>query len=124
VKQNNWETITGQKFRRGEKFRLTSFFAKVSVRHMHKYGFYSKFSNVKVFLYFLFDSLWSRGFQGCFHWFSSTICSGVMVDQRFTGHYSGHHQEKFLTCEIYDFTPCAYPQGNILNIKYPEKTDD
>jgi len=27
--------------------------------------------------------------QGCFHWLSIPLCSGVMADQRFTGHYSG-----------------------------------
>jgi len=26
--------------------------------------------------------------------------------------------------EIYDFTPCAHAQNNILHIKYAAKTDD
>jgi len=33
-------------------------------------------------------------------------------------------QAKFLTCEIYDFTPCAHAQINILHVQYSEKTDD
>jgi len=31
---------------------------------------------------------------------------------------------KFLTCEISDFTPCTREQGDILHMKYAEKTDD
>jgi len=30
--------------------------------------------------------------------------------------------QKFLTCEISDFTPYAHAQNNILHIKYAEKT--
>jgi len=33
-------------------------------------------------------------------------------------------QAKFLTWEIFDFTPCAHAQSNILHIKYADKNDD
>jgi len=32
--------------------------------------------------------------QGCFHWLSSPICSGVMADQSLTGQYSGRRGVK------------------------------
>jgi len=33
-------------------------------------------------------------------------------------------EAKFLTSEIYDFTPCAHAQSDIRYIKYAEKTHD
>ena len=61
---------------------------KFQYRKKHKYIFLSETSNVKGCFCILSRFYAAFWIQGCFHWLSSPIRSGVMADQRFNSHYS------------------------------------
>jgi len=48
-----------------------------------------KFQTQRHVLVILIRFLAVSWIQGCLHWLSSPIRSGVMADQRFTSHHSG-----------------------------------
>jgi len=70
-------------------FRSSLKIARKSVRQMHKCGFLSKISHVKVYFFKFIGFLTVSCIQGCFHWLSSPILSGVMDNHNFMGNCIG-----------------------------------